>query len=72
MTRLDSSHQNLRTDSVEGDAPRLPAIGRRFVMAAPPLDPAADIRLVETSPVMTVSNDGFTTLNSRYKLEVLG
>lgn len=71
LTRLESSHRNLRTDSVEGDAPRLPKVGHRFSMAAAPLDPAADIRLIETSPVFELVPGGFKTMNSHYQLEVL-
>jgi hypothetical protein len=72
LTRVTSTHQNLRTDEVVGDAMQLPIVGRSFVMMAPPLDPTATVRMVATGPVKALLADGFTTENSHYKLEVLG
>lgn len=79
LTRLKSNHQNLRTDTIEGQCDDLPAKGRCFMMTAPPLDPASGMRYVHTTPVLELEHDGdkpegigagivFTTRNSTYHL----
>jgi hypothetical protein len=74
LTRITSSHDNLRTTDVVGEASAPPTVGHRFVMTAAPLE-AGDIRIVDTSPVQSVEADGdfytFRTLNSVYTLSVL-
>jgi hypothetical protein len=68
----------LRTSEVVGDAEFPVYVGQRFRMTAPPLDPAASIRVVETSLVVAIIEtqepDGtgwqvvFQTENSTYRL----
>ena len=51
LIKLVSSHENLRTPIVFGDFERPPSIGERFEMTSDPLDPAAAMRWIQTSPV---------------------
>lgn len=75
ITRLRSTHDKLRTDSVEGDSMTLPRAGGRVVVVGQPLTPGADHRVVTTSEVRSVFQDNgaflFTTLNSTYRMELL-
>lgn len=76
LTKKMSNHQHLRTDWVEGETGDLPTIGECFVMFAKPLDPAADIRGIKTTPVISLEYLGnntimFKTANSIYALERL-
>lgn len=67
LERLESTHRNLRTDHVEGDAERMPQVGVCFRMLAPGLE--FGTRFIETSPVVRVDDGGvFHTANSTYKL----
>lgn len=74
LTRLSSVHDNLRTNEIEGVAYE-PVLGKCFELVGPPLDPLADVRLVYTTPVLTLKVLGhgpvysFTTRNSHYKVE---
>lgn len=49
LVRITSSHQNLRTDTVEGDFENLPVAGSIFEMLAPPL--TRGVRCIWTSPI---------------------
>jgi hypothetical protein len=75
LTKLSSTHQNLRTDTIEGNADLLPEVGQCFAMTAEPLDPRASFRWVRTTPIQSIEAMGdtyrFTTENSTYQLEVL-
>ena len=51
LTRLQSSHQNLRSDEIEGTAPSLPQVGKNFILFGDPLAKGAIARLVATTPV---------------------
>ena len=48
LTKISSTHQNLRTPSVVGEFDSLPAAGDVFTMTAPPLVEGA-FRYIETS-----------------------
>lgn len=75
LTKIHSSNKNIRTESVEGITKQLPTEGHAFLMTADPIDPLADIRLIQTTVVESVESVGneyrFYTRNSYYKLEVL-
>lgn len=75
LTRISSSHRNLRTDTVIGTCNRLPELHCHFGMYAEPIDPSKDIRYVQTTPVTELTVEGqlykFRTKNSVYELEVL-
>jgi hypothetical protein len=71
LTLIESQHMPLRTPSVEGETEKLPVVGERFVMEAPPLTEGAFKRLISTSPVSAVDEAGFRTENSVYRLELL-
>ncbi len=77
LTRLNSVHRNLRTDEIVGGCPYAPVAGAPFIMTSTPLDPAADVRLIETTRVTKTTFSGagrvieFETKNSIYKWEHL-
>jgi hypothetical protein len=72
LSRVKSTHTRLRTDTVLGWTNALPAVGEPFVMSADPLDPAASMRLVTTTPVVALGAGGeFSTENSTYRLELV-
>ncbi len=71
LVKIKSSHSNLRTDEIVGDAAQLPKIGYPFIMSAEPLETAAGMRYVKTSTVTMIDGEVFHTLNSEYRLEVL-
>ena len=77
LTKLSNNDNNLRTKEVIGRTDNLPVVGHSFVMISRPLDPAADIRRIETSRVKEVEYDDIgaytiKTENSTYLIEVLG
>ncbi len=78
LTRLNSVHQNLRTDEVVGSCDHEPVVGQRFIMTAAPLNPDASVRWIETTEVAERTDlvkgqtIEFKTLNSDYKWEFLG
>jgi hypothetical protein len=72
LTRVQNG-AGLRTDQVEGDCQFPPTPGTMFAMLSEPLDQDMDVRLVRTSPVVSLGDNGmFTTeTGSHYKFEVL-
>lgn len=77
LTRIESNHTNLRTDSVEGFTLQLPIKGSGLRVVGDSLTPGMSARVVNTSEIQSVDIKSdkefdFTTLNSSYKLEVLG
>lgn len=69
----------LRSQEIVGHFQNEPTVGKCFVMFAAPFVEGADIRLVQTSPIINIvptvnlaGNQGFrfTTQNSVYELEV--
>ena len=81
MTKVESTHKNLRTDVVKGLAPELPQIGKHFFMYSNEvLTPDTSIRYVYTSLIQDVKEKDneivFRTENSVYVLsnieEIIG
>lgn len=74
LTKIESTHKNLRTDEVYGVCEKLPKKGEGFRMYSQGLWIKDGVRLVTTSPVGTVLRDGdvmhFKTENSTYRLEI--
>ncbi len=75
LTKIESSHKNLRTDIVEGLTESMPVVDQDFVMFAEALEPGGTIRYIRTSPVKEVTEDrnglSFKTNNSSYRLELI-
>jgi hypothetical protein len=75
LTQLASTHNNVRTKEIIGKCVLLPLEGKRFTMTSEPLDPTKTLRVVTTSIIQSIYEDGevyyFETENSNYKLEVL-
>lgn len=76
LTKVESNHNNLRTNEIEGATLALPEIGKGFDMSGEPLDPAMAVRVINTTEIKELEQNGdeftFKTLNSTYKLKVLG
>jgi len=73
ITRLDSSHKNLRTDEVVGTVEELPTVGNSLDLVGKSLTPGPGMtfRLVTTSIIQKVEEDKFFTENSTYAWELL-
>lgn len=74
LTKLKSSHQNLRTNVITGHTNMLPTKGFPFVLYGEPLTEEGDGRVVVTTPVTEVIQERddyleFTTANSTYGLD---
>ena len=73
LIKVRSTHNNIRTDFVEGETTALPVVGKAFLMFGKGL--VIGTRCIHTTPVKSVEQIGntymFTTENSTYKLEVL-
>jgi len=74
LTKLESTHSNLRTETVVGEAALLPRVGHPFFMTSESLTDKEAVRYIRTTPVVLVNqNNGvieFSTLNSNYSLTV--
>jgi hypothetical protein len=76
LEKVKSTHTRLRDDRIDGITPCVPRVGEVFYMGQSPKDPDADMRIVRTSPVKSVTsrNKGagkvydFETENSTYRL----
>lgn len=78
LTRLSTTPTKLRTPVVIGTCDYLPKVGTSFLMFSKPIDPLADMRIVETSKITSVSmlvkdkHYMFTTeTGSEYELNVI-
>jgi len=75
LTRIESTHNNLRTDSTVGTCVMLPTVGFSFVVLGDSLTEGLDWRLITTTEVTELRlSKGvyyFKTKNSSYTLEVL-
>lgn len=77
LTRILSTHQNVRTREVEGITNQLPEVGQIFNLVGEPLDEKTSVRVIVTSPVKEVRHhpeEGsmeFWTENSHYGLQIL-
>lgn len=74
LRQKSESESGIREGKMEGDFTFLPEVGKGFQFFGKPLNDAADVRVVWTSPVTEIlSNRGgrmvFKTLNTTYELE---
>ena len=73
MTRLEKGVPgpfSLRTETILGQLQAPPVVGETVVILAEPLVEGADLRMVETSPVVKISGDVITTESgSRYWIQ---
>ena len=72
LTKLSDNKNNIRTNTITGEASEPPTVGQSFVVLAEPLVEGFSCRLVTTSTVLEIMDNEFKTLNSVYKWEVLG
>lgn len=77
LTKIQSSHNKVRTDEVNGESDNLPEIGKRFVLLGEALVKAdGNMRIVYTTSVSELTNISdksmeFKTQNSTYRLDIL-
>lgn len=82
LTRIESIHNNLRTDEIVGLTEKLPTKGEPFTIESDALFPVPHIsqldqyRLISTTVVLDINFQNknellFRTANSKYFLEVL-
>lgn len=76
LIKLKSTHDNLRTNTVDGEAPHLPIVGEPFLMYSTSLHVGFGTRIITTTPVTMVHSESddcltFTTANSEYELFLL-
>lgn len=77
LTKIESNHNNLRTNEVDGLTLEIPEKDKSFHMTSTPLTEGASIRSITTTPVKEVDKITenlytFKTLNSTYSLEIYG
>lgn len=72
LRKITSTHNNLRTNEINGFTSTMPEIGRPFVIYNyEPLELDDGARYVITSLVVAVEGNTFRTMNSTYELHVL-
>ena len=76
LTKIESSHNNVRTKETIGEAPILPEIGKSFILFGDSLEFEGGIRTIHTSTIeeiekITEKELIIKTLNSTYKIEIL-
>jgi hypothetical protein len=71
LTRIESSHNNLRTNSVEGFLHTELKVGNPIVVTAAPLNKSFDARAVTTTDIERIEGNRYYTRNSIYEIEVL-
>lgn len=82
LTKLSDNQNAVRSASMDGWCNEWPQEGQPFMCFGPPIDPAADFRVIQTSLVQSVTtafirgtntfhSAVFTTENSRYMVEQL-
>lgn len=77
LKKIESNHDNLRTDEVTGFTVEMPKIGHSFTMFAKSLDgDSSAYRHIRTSEVISAVESGdetvFRTHNSIYSIKVIG
>ena len=74
LRKVKSSHNKLRSDEIRGIFIDPPKIGQVFRFFSTPLTKQADIRVITTTKVLTISEEGsnikFETKQSEYELEI--
>jgi len=76
LVKIQSNHNNLRTNEIVGKCMELPEVGKTFLMTAPPLE-EGNLRIVLTTEIKECSflkeesKYLFQTQNSKYELHLL-
>lgn len=68
MTRIESNHQNLRTNAVEGYLHTELKVGNPIVVTAKPLNQSFDVRAVTTTEIERIEGNRYFTRNSIYEI----
>jgi len=72
ILKLSDNENELRTDHMDGEFKAKPKVGKRFVIMGEPLTAGASVRMISTSPVVSIAkiNNGWEleTENSKYRV----
>ena len=77
LTKIESTHSNLRTNDMEGKTGSIPEVGYDIMVFGQSLTPGMDARVIHTTEVKesvydkTTKTFTFKTQNSTYTLEIL-
>jgi predicted secreted acid phosphatase len=67
LKKVNSKHNQIRTDEVTGECQFLPEVGKTFVMFAEPLNLEANMRVIQTSKIeQVIGSDTIMTFNTQY------
>ena len=69
ITKSQSNHNNVRTNEITGFAYAKPQEGEPFCMFSEGLE--MGVRIIKTTPIISMGEGTFTTQNSTYGFEVL-
>lgn len=77
LKKIESNHNNVRTNETEGQTLALPEVGKNFSLVGASLTPGLTHRVITTTEIKEVETQGdgsyiFKTLNSTYGLVVTG
>lgn len=77
LKKIESNHNNVRTNETEGQTLSLPEVGKNFSLVGASLTPGLTHRVITTTEIKEVESKGdgsyiFKTLNSTYGLVVTG
>lgn len=71
LTRIDSTHQNLRSPSVVGWLHTPLEVGETILITADPLNKVFDGRCISTTEIERIEGNRYHTRNSVYEIEEL-
>lgn len=75
LIKIDSTHNNMRTNEFKGHFMNIPVVGNQFCIFGEPISENMSVRYIKTSPVKEVEQIydkilEFKTQNSTYHLEL--
>ncbi len=76
LTKISSTHENLRTNEMVGGIPKIPEVGETCVIVGRALTPGVSARMIHTTKISKVERISskqyeFWTKNSHYGLRLL-
>ncbi len=68
FTRIESNHENLRTNSVVGWLHTPLEVGETILVTAEPLNKSFEVRCVNTTEIVRIEGNRYHTKNSTYEI----